>query len=424
MRFTARCSTAFLLFGSLLFGETLEQSSDASDKKEVQPPVIKENSGLSNEQIRQKAKKLHDSSSNLKIKDVVEAIDENGTVELKKLPKRSWEELSPTPKNGFDWIETKYGDWLKGHIRYLYDDDVEFDSPEFGLLTISLSDIKRMKSYGMMRVNIDNAAIFVGLVDYANGEITIHSGNNSYTFDKRSIISLSTAKTKERYLWAGDITLDYDLRRGNTDQSNATLKVSLKRRTPKNRFAFDYLGRYSKSNGEKTAEDSRINAKYDYFLSKYFFVTPLFGEYYRNYFQNIKHQTTLGSALGYTLIDTPKSEWYISAGPALLYTEFYKTQADEKSFESSASFEILSKYEFKFYTLHKLKIEYKMTFSDTKTGKFRHHFVFKLENDIVKDKIFIDTTFLWDYVKEVQSAEDLEPLRNDYQFLVGAGIKF
>ena len=420
----ARFSLFWLLLCSLAFAEHAPGETNSTDTNASGPLIIEENSGLSNEEIRKNAKNLEEPSQNLKIKDVVEAIDENGTIELKKLPKRSWEELSPTPKNGFDWIETKHGDWLKGHIRYLYDDDVEFDSPEFGVITISLGDIKRMKSYGMMRVNIDDAAIFVGLVDYKDGEITIHSGKHSYTFQKRYIISISTAKEEERYLWSGDITLDYDLRRGNTDQSNATLRVALKRRTPKNRFAFDYLGRYSKSDGAKTAEDNRINAKYDYFLNKRFFLTPVFGEYYQNYFQNIKSQVTLGSGLGYTLFDTGVSEWYISAGPAYLRTEFYEVSAGQKAHDSSASFEVLSKYEYKFKKLHKLKIEYKMTFSDKKTGRFRHHFVSKLENDIVKDKIFLDMTFLWDYVKEVQSTDGYTPLQNDYQFLVGAGIKF
>ena len=389
-----------------------------------EPVVIPDTSGSSTEEIRQKAKEADTPSSNVTLKDVVHSIDENGTVRFHDIVPTKWEELSPTPQNGYDWIETVYGDWLVGHIRYMYDDDLEFESKEFGIITIPLKDIARIKSYDMMRVNIDNAAIFVGIINYKNGKITITNGQNSYTFDKKLIISIATAKEEEWYFWSGDLALDFDLRQGNSDQSSASLKISLKRRTTNDRFTLDYLGRYSKAEGIKISEDNRINTKYDYFLSKAFFITPVFAEYYQNLFQNIKAQATLGSALGYTFVYTSKREWYVTLGPAYLRTRSYEVLPGESPYSGSFSVEVTSKFEQKLNRKNKLKLDYKATLSDKRSGSFKHHFVTKLENDIIKDKIFIDTAFIWDYVKHVQESSGYTPKNNDYQFLVGAGIRF
>ncbi len=390
-----------------------------------EPVLIQDSSGSSTEEIRQKAaKEEHAPAPNLTLKEVVRSIDENGSVRLHEIVPTKWEELSPTPQKGYDWIQTVYGDWLIGHIRYMYDDDLEFDSKEFGIITIPLKDITRIKSYDMMRVNIDNAAIFVGIINYKDGKITITNAQNSYTFDKKLIISIATAKEEEWYFWSGDLALDFDIRKGNTEQNSASLKISLKRRTPSDRFTFDYLGRYSKAEGVKISEDNRINTKYDYFLSKAFFVTPLFAEFYQNLFQNIKTQITFGSALGYTFVYTSETEWYVTLGPAYLRTHFYEVLPGESSSSRSFSLEATSKFERKLNRRNKLKLDYKATLSDKRSGAFRHHFVTKLENDIVKDKIFIDTAFIWDYVKHVQKSSGYIPKNSDFQFLVGAGIRF
>lgn len=402
-----------------------QESEGKNNQEEDGPTVIEEKTDLTPEEIRKNATvKQEKKGKQLELQDVIESIDESGKVKLKKLPKKEWEELAPTPKDGYDWIQTVYGDWLKGHIRYMYDEVVEFDSQEFGIIKIKFSHIKRMKSYQKMRVNIDNEAIFVGIVDYHDNMITVHSGKNSYTFDKRYIISIATAKEQERFYWSGDMSLDYDLRKGNTDQKNATIKISLDRRTPKSRLSLDYLGRYAEANGERTSEDNRVNLKFDYFLSKYFFVTPFFGEFYQNRFQNIKNQVTLGSGLGYTIIDTHATEWYVACGPAYLRTTYYEVPLHESGIDGSFSFEIRSKYEYDIDSLRKIKTEYKMTFSDKDSGGFRHHFLTKFENDFIKDRIFLDVSFLWDYVKEVQETENYTPLHNDYQLLVGGGVRF
>ena len=51
------------------------------------------------------------------------------------LPARSaeWEPPPPMPDK-FDWVQLKSGEWLKGEIKVMYEDSLEFDSEELELL--------------------------------------------------------------------------------------------------------------------------------------------------------------------------------------------------------------------------------------------------------------------------------------------------
>ena len=415
------------LLSSLYASETPPRSSNDHNATHntLEPVVIDDMSGMSEEDIRKKVNTIEDEHKSLKIKDVVDAIDENGTVRVKKLVKKRWEDLSPTPKDGWDWIQTKYGDWIKGRIKGMYEDELEFDSLEFGIYIFKLKDIRQIKSFGIMSVNIDHVAIFKGLIRYKENKITIISGDNSYTFDKKMIISITRSNQEELSKWSGDITLNIDIRQGNNEKTDGSLKINLKRRTPKNRFTLDYLGRYGEVEKIKTAQDHRINLKYDLFFTKKFFITPFFGEFYQNYFQNIRSQVTLGIGVGYTIYDSKTFQWYISAGPAFLQTDFYTRTQDGVIQDQTPSLEMSTKLQYKFSSLHKVKFAYKLSLTDTDSGTYKHHSELRFENDLIKDKVYIDVSFLWDYVATPQPLADATlPKRSDYQSVVGGGIKF
>jgi len=424
-----RCSLFILLSICTLFAQEVDTNVTTKDVNQTQtvtePVVIEDTSGLSEEEIRKKAKE-HEKKKRkkpLKIKDVVDSIEENGNVNVSNLVKKEWEELEPTPKDGYDWVQTKYDDWLKGHIRSFYHRELEFDSQEFGIHVFKLTDIKQMRSFDVMKVNIDNVAIFQGIIRYKDKKITIITGDAIYTFDKSMIISISSAKEKEKYKWAGNFSLNLDVRRGNSDQSDFALQGHLQRRTPKNRFMLEYLGRYSSKDKEKTAADNRVNARYDIYYTRKFFYTPLFGEYYQNYFQNIQYQITAGFGIGYMIYDSIKIEWDIAAGPAYLTTKNYDATDDLVS--HSLSFEFDSKYKYSFNRLNKVRLNYKFSLTDKDSGTYKHHTVLKFENDLVKDRIFIDTSFIWDYMYHVQEKENgYMPKKSDFQILVGGGLIF
>lgn len=142
----------------------------------------------------------------------------------------------------------------------------------------------------------------------------------SKKFDMIELISFTPAGDREIDLWAIKFTLGIDLKQGNTDQVDFTSSLSAKRRTSKSRFVTDYLGNISKTdavsgNIEETINNHRLSASIDKYVTRKFFYTPIFAEYYQDAFQNIDKRSTLGIGIGYTFINTSKTEWDISGGP-------------------------------------------------------------------------------------------------------------
>lgn len=45
-----------------------------------------------------------------------------------------------SPPEGFDWIQLTNGEWLKGDLKVLYNDSLEFDSDELDLLSVHNGD--------------------------------------------------------------------------------------------------------------------------------------------------------------------------------------------------------------------------------------------------------------------------------------------
>ncbi|WP_193110940.1 DUF481 domain-containing protein [Sulfurimonas paralvinellae] len=406
MKFIFLC---LLLYSSLA---ALQNSDTNSTNKlsvdETKLIKIEDTSGLSEDEVRQVAKK----------------IDKKEAKKNKEIKKRvRWEDLSPTPVQS-DWVETKSGEWFRGKIKGLYNDKLEFDSDEVGVYTFDLDDIKAIKSYQILSVNIENLASISGILRLDGDKLTIIQGDEKYLFPKSQIVSFAPDAELERNLWSGKITFNLDIRSGNTKQADYASQIALKRRTARSILAFDYLGRISFKDNEEIANDHRINEKYDRYITRHFFWTPLFSEYYTDKYKNIKHQATAGFGLGYTLIDTKKTLWNLSGGPAVIYTQFYTVETGHNGSNYSPAMELSTKFERELSAITDFTYDYKLTFSDRDAGVYKHHMIIKFENDLTS-WFDLDFTAIWDYVdKPTEDAQGIKPKSSDYQFLVGLGIEF
>lgn len=407
--FIMKCMGRFKLYRYFILFIFVGTFLNASDQKSENNLVkVEDTSGLSEDEVRQVAKK----------------IDNKKHKELKKQKyKVRWEDLSPTPIQD-DWLQTNKGEWFRGTIKGLYNNKLEFKSEEIGLYTFDFDDIKTIKSYHIISVNIENLASFRGILRLNGDSVTIIQGDTKYEFKRSAIISFAPDANLERDYWSGDMSFSFDLRHGNTNQLDYAAQVNLKRRTAVSNLSLDYLGRISIKDSQEIADDHRINEKYDRYITRNFFWTPIFSEYYTDKYKNIKDQVTVGSGLGYSIIDTEKTYWNFSGGPACLYTHYYTVSDGQKSSSYSPAIEISTKFEQELSTITDLTYDYKLTFSGKGGGSYKHHMIFNIENEL-SSWLDIDISMIWDYVAKPTVDEDgVRPKNDDYQFLVGLGIDF
>jgi hypothetical protein len=81
----------------------------------------------------------------------------------------SWVPPSAQPGK-FDWIQLTSGEWLKGDIKVLYNDKLEFDSDKLDLLELDWEDVKQVRGY-----QLHNALYKFNIVNQESGTYTHHA---------------------------------------------------------------------------------------------------------------------------------------------------------------------------------------------------------------------------------------------------------
>ncbi len=324
----------------------------------------------------------------------------------------------------FDWVQLTSGEWLKGEIKSMYNDSLEFDSDKLDLLSIDWEDVKYLKSYRPSNVNIENNEPLTGSLQISGDKVTITDGENVQEFDRFDLISLTPSGDRELDLWSIKFTLGLNVRSGNTDQIDYNSKFNAKRRTARSRFILDYIGNISKTGDDQdslieTINNHRLNASTSRYATRSFFYTPLFVEYYHDPFQNVDQRITVGIGLGYTIFDTGKYEWNVNGGPAYVSTKYLsvlpgeelKVEAGALVFGTDFDAELTSALDFIF--------KYHIQAAEEDSGGYTHHVIATFESEITGSLDF-DISMIWDRISHpATDADGNTPEPDDYRLTVG-----
>ncbi len=322
-----------------------------------------------------------------------------------------------------DWVQLTSGEWLKGEIKSFYNRNLEFDSDKLNLLNIDWEDIQFLESHINSISRIEGYGEVIGKIQLSGEIIKITNHDHTREFSKSELISFITGEVKESNYWSGKLSFGLNIRSGNTDQKDFLAKAGIKRRTSLTRLIIDYAGNSSIVESVETVDNQRLNFAFDYFKTRNFFYTPFFGEYYRDPFQNLDYRITLGSGIGYTIIDTPKTEWNISGGPAVLKTKYTTVLPGENRVESAPSLSFSTDYETDINKTLDIIVKYSIKVVDKESGGLTHHADLTLENEIA-DSFDLDISFIWDRISDPKAGADTIPEKNDFKLVVGVGYDF
>lgn len=324
----------------------------------------------------------------------------------------------------FDWVQLTSGEWLKGEIKSMYNDSLEFDSDKLDLLTIDWPDVKYLKSYRPSSINIENHTPVTGSLQISGDKITITDGEDVQEFARHDLISLTPSGEKEADLWALKLTLGLNVRSGNTNQLDYNSKFSAKRRTAKTRFVLDYIGNISQTGSGsadlvETVNNNRVSGSHNIYATRYFFYTPVFAEYFRDKFQNINQRITVGVGLGYTLFDSSRFEWHVSGGPAFLTTKYDSVLPGEAQTINTSALVLGTDFETELTSALDFIFKYNLQASEKKAGGYTHSMIATLESEITGSLDF-DISLIWDRISQPAVDENgVAPESDDYRLTFG-----
>jgi putative salt-induced outer membrane protein YdiY len=333
-----------------------------------------------------------------------------------------WLPAEPMPVD-FDWIMLTSGEWLKGELIALYEDELEFDSDELDMLTLDWEDVAIVKTQGTREVLFADRSVAIGRVLVKDSQITV-LGSDSRQRPRSAIISIADKEENFLQIWSGEITLSADIRNGNTEQEDFTLRAEAQRRTAKVRSLIEYLVNYGRAGSSKVEDNQRLTAAVDWFISKYWFLRPVQLEYYADEFQNIDSRITYTASIGYHLIDTRRTEWDVYLGPGYQQTKFEEVGAGDDDTEKTSVALLGTSYDTELTKDIDYDFKYEAQFVSEKAGEVNHRFDTGISIEFLGD-FDLDIRYIIDRVeKPVADADGVFPDKQDTKLILGVSYEF
>jgi len=339
--------------------------------------------------------------------------------------KQAWQPKAPDGlPTDFDWIRLPSDEWLKGKIVSMYDGKLEFDSDELGVHTFDFADIKELRSSRVLQVGLADKAPVTGRLVVADGSAKVIGDAGETAFDRSEILTIVVGARREIDYWSGYANLGGTIRSGNSDQVDYTARLGTVRRSVKDRTGFEYIGNITRINSEDTSNNHRVNIGWDRFLSKRLFVNVVGLEWYRDPFQNVANRWTVTAGLGYEIVDTPRTTWSVTAGPAWQSTAWKSVPAGDDDSASSGALRVGTRFDHEFTGSIDYYTYYNAFFTDEASGSYTHHFDMGLKIELTGD-LNVNASWVWDYVQDPRGQEDGSfPNKNDTRLVFGLGWSF
>jgi putative salt-induced outer membrane protein YdiY len=350
------------------------------------------------------------------------------TIQANPIPLTHEKWLPPTPVflQQFDWLKLTSGEWLKGDIIVMYDDELEFDSDQFGKQIFDWEDVEELRSRYDQQIRFANGQVKRGFLIISDNHIIIISDGKEEHYPLTELLSISPSTEKRKNLWNGKVSLGVDINRGNTKQLDYSARIKLERSTPYTRLKTDYIFNYSKSTEQDTErvinDNSRFSASLDWFYSKYMFFRVLDYEYLSDYQQNIDSRHTLGFSIGYHLFNNKRLEWDITLGPSYQTTNY--SLLTDITDQQSAVIAFASALEYNFSSKIDFIVDYQLQLVERKSGK-RNTFFKALVEFELSDQFDIDLGFYLDRIASpvnLVGAPITQP--NDYKLMISLGYDY
>jgi hypothetical protein len=328
------------------------------------------------------------------------------------------------PDDGYDWLRLVSGEWLRGELIGVFNDEVEFDSDILDELTIDGEDVAQFYSPRIFELSIRGRELIVSRVWLDGDRVSVIVNEVEQEFSRSELIAVTVSAERERDRWSGNVSLGINVREGNSEFVEYNMIAGIERRTPQSRMFVDYLGTFNETEDVQVANNHRVNLVLDRFTGARLFWRPVIGQYFRDPFQNIDHQGTLETGLGYELADTSRTEWEIFAGAGINYVERVSVEPGTPSNSTSPAFSLGTSFDTELTQWMDYLFDFTATFLDEESGSYQHHLLTTLSSDLVGN-FDIDFSFVWDRTENPPPLADGQvPEKDDFRLLVGLSYEF
>ena len=326
----------------------------------------------------------------------------------------------------FDWVRMVSGEWLKGEMKRMRNDNLEFDSDKLDMQNIDFDDVTHVHSPVVNTYVFDNRISATGLAVITPDKIIVETDEGTKTFPRSELESIVSGGEREKDWWSMKLRFGLTLNKGNTDQLTYDIKFNVRREDRITLLDLNYNTMFGRTDGVQSVNRHLGEFAFSVFLSSRWFVAPAFGQLFNDRFQNIKFRATPAAGAGIHIIDAPKAKWDFMTGAGYQYLNYLDATVVTTDNPQSDFFIPLFTYaDFDITGDIDLTLSWLTNLVVTTIGNTNHTGKADLAIELTS-VIDLDIAFL--YLRTEQPAPPPDPAdppldKNDYQLVVGISLE-
>ena len=239
--------------------------------------------------------------------------------------------FSNSPSVTADQLHLENGDVITGKMIRMENQKLVFKTDYAGEISVDWEKIKKLIAEDSIRVVLTDGSILEGYTGEAGQTNMTQEAEKVEMPARFKMADVKAINPADKPVVKITVraNVGFDQERGNSDTDNTHLDGELKARTEKNRFIFGGELNKEKESGDSSSDNWKAFGKYDYFLSKKWFLYSL-ALFENDEFTDLDLRSTLGVGTGYQFFESDRLNLFVSAGPGYVNENF--DVADDKDF--------------------------------------------------------------------------------------------
>jgi len=311
---------------------------------------------------------------------------------------------------------------LRGKLGSLRKDSLSFDSDELGELELDWADVTVVRSSRRLVFVDDQLREQIGPA-VVNGDVaTVRTSTGIVSVPRASLISIVPHDEGELGHWGLRADLGATIRKGNSDTLDLSGAMKLRRQDSLTRLLIEANAAHGEVNGEATVQQTSSALNFDVYLSRAFYVRPLFASAQTDRFKNVQFRGTVGAGGGWTILNTAPISLDLDLGAGYQSTNYESAPAGLEDPNEAGIALLGTRIETELVSGVELDLLWRSFLAVTDMAQTYHEGSVALSVD-AHDAVELKVALYYDRVEEpVPDDNGVVPKRNDMRLVASLGV--
>jgi hypothetical protein len=324
----------------------------------------------------------------------------------------------------YDWVHTTTGEWVRGSIDWMRDDNMEFDSDEFGPLEMNMREVAAVHAANVNTYVFTDRTTAIGRAMIAGDGIAVQTEDGIVVRPRSDLWRIIEGGLREIDYWSLVVDLGLGLNRGNSNQADLNMRLDVTREDRRTLTEVGYILNLGYADRELNVSRHVALFGNRVWLTEFWFVEPIVGQLLSDRFQDIRFRAQPAATGGVRFLHIPsKALWDLAIGPGYQYLKLFDPFISTSNPQHDGLVRFSTRARFDFTPDVYLTLSWVTNLTFTRVGNTNHTGFAELFFEVT-NILHLQSSFLYLRTEEPPlRADGTMPAKNDYFFTLGFSLQ-